>query len=340
MAGFCYLVSDMSEPIGYRDPIVFSQAGTGDPESGYCNCSAESVDVWIEYGPISIDVIVDGEWQPGWSGTITETGSYTHQYEITEHPSLLIGTWTLNFDASCGEVIWVTDQYFDFEVIDPGPSYLSMLEFVLPPWLLRTEGIKLVRALASVIDDHRNRAAAGVKLRFPGLYSLEGVDKLGSDRRLRRGPNEDSAVYADRLKRWWEDHRTRGGAYALLEQMLAYLDGTLDPPYDVVSYRGVRHVMDANEDITRDIITWGTDENDDYWSRIWVFVYTTASSVTDEVLESYAAIVRDWIPAHIVCELVVIHPGTRLWGYPQPVPEWGDWTWGGPIGGGPTIIEV
>lgn len=215
-------------------------------------------------------------------------------------------------------------------------SYLKMLEFVLPPWLLRIEGMKLISGLAAVIDGHRDRLVAGVKLRFPGLYTIEGVDKIGRERRLRRGPNEDAEVFAERLQRWWEDHRTRGNGYALLEQMVAYLVGTLDPPYDVVSYRGVRHVMDADQAITRDTIIWGTDETG-LWARIWVFLYTTASSVSAATLESYTAIIRDWTPAHAVATLVVLHPDTRLWDYPQPVPDWDDtWDWAD----GPTTIEV
>lgn len=215
-------------------------------------------------------------------------------------------------------------------------SYLKMFDVMLPPWLLRTEGLKLIGAFADVIDDHRDRFVAGVKLRFPGLYTLEGVEKIGRERRLRRGPNEDAEVFAARLQRWWEDHRTRGNGYALLEQMLAYLVGTLDPPYDVVSYLGVRHVMDTDEEITRDKITWGTDETG-LWARIWAFLYTTASTVDDATLESYAAIVRDWIPGHVIGYVVVIHPDTRLWDYPQPVPDWDDgWDWDD----GPTIKDV
>ncbi len=216
------------------------------------------------------------------------------------------------------------------------PSYLKMFETVLPPWLLRTEGLRLIGGLADVIDDHRDRLVAGVKLRIPGLYTLEGVDRIGRERRLRRGPNEDAEVFAGRLPRWWEDHRTRGGAYALLEQMGAYLVGTLDPPFDVVSYLGVRHVMAVGGDIARDAITWGTDETG-LWARAWVFVRTAAASVDAETLESYAAIVRDWLPAHVIGTLVVLHPGTRLWDYPQPAPDWDDgWDWSD----GPTTVEV
>lgn len=219
-------------------------------------------------------------------------------------------------------------------------THLQKLRAVMPPWLLRTEGTKLLGGIADVIDDHRDRWVAGVKLRFPGLYSYDGLNLIGRERRLRRGPAESAAVFAARLQRWWEDHRTRGNGYALLEQMYAYLTGTLAPPYDVVSYLGVRHSMDNNGAITRDKITWDTDGNDELWARIWVFLYTTASTVDADTLEVYAAIVRDWIPAHVRAYVVVLHPGTRLWGYPQPVPEWGAWTWGGPVGGGPTVIEV
>jgi len=218
------------------------------------------------------------------------------------------------------------------------PTYLRMFEIVLPPWLLRTEGLRLIGSFADVIDDHRDRMVAGVKLRFPGLYTLEGLAELGRERKLRRGPAEAADVFASRLKRWWIDHRKRGAGFALLEQMQAYLSGTLDPPYDVVSYRGVRHVMDANGDITRDTITWGTDESG-LWARIWVFLYTTASGPASAAsMESYAAIVRDWLAAHLSsAKVVVIHPDTRLWDYPQPVPDWDDtWDWDD----GPTITDA
>jgi len=117
--------------------------------------------------------------------------------------------------------------------------------------------------------------------------------------------------------------------------MLAYFVDTLVPPYDVVSYRGLRHVMDINGDITRDSISWGTDETG-YWSRVWVFLYfLTGPPVTN--IDQYSAIVKDWLPAHVVGQLVIIHPDTRLWDYPQPVPDWDDtWDWDD----GPTIEDL
>lgn len=217
------------------------------------------------------------------------------------------------------------------------PSYLKTFEAVLPPWLLRTEGLKLIGAISDVLDEHRERLVAGVKLRFPGLYTTDGLDLLSRERKLRRGPAEGADVFAGRLRRWWVDHRTRGGGFALLEQMRAYLDGTVEPPFDVVSYLGVRHQMGADGDITRDTITWGTDG--DGWARIWVFLRTTATSIDDATREAYAAIVWGWIPAHVrPATLVVLHPYTRLWGYPQPVPEWGSPDW--PNWASPTVIEV
>jgi len=214
-------------------------------------------------------------------------------------------------------------------------TFLKVFKAILPPWLSRTEGTKFFGGIADVIDDHRDRLVAGVKLRLPGLYTLEGIDRIGKERRLRRGPAETSEVFAERLQRWWSDHRLRGNAYALLRQMLAYFVDTLDPPYDVVSYRGLRHVMDINGDITRDSISWGTDETG-YWSRVWVFLYfLTGPPVTN--IDQYSAIVKDWLPAHVVGQLVIIHPDTRLWDYPQPVPDWDEgWDWDD----GPTIEDL
>lgn len=208
-------------------------------------------------------------------------------------------------------------------------DYLKVFKTILPPWLLRTEGTKLIGGIADVIDDHRDRLVAGVKLRFPGLYTLEGIDRIGKERRLRRGPAETAEVFAERLPRWWEDHRTRGNAYALLNQMLAYFTGTLGPPYDCVSYRGLRYAMDANGDITRDSITWGTDESGN-WANVWIILYNSAGLPDPITADEYSSIIKDWIPAHVFGYLVVIYTktGTRLWDYPQPVPNWVDtWDW-------------
>jgi len=219
------------------------------------------------------------------------------------------------------------------------PSFMRMLEFVLPPWLLRTEGMRLVGALADVIDDHRNRMVAGVKLRFPGLYTLEGIDQIGRERKLRRGPSEDADVFALRLRRWWQDHQTRGNANSLLAQMLAYFDAVLDAPFDVVSYRGVRHTIDSGGRVTRDTITWSTDESG-LWAQVWVFLYVSGPVSPGDLgtIELCSAIVRDWMPAHVAHSyLVFISPDVRLWDYPQPVPDWADeWDWSD----GPTISDV
>lgn len=214
-------------------------------------------------------------------------------------------------------------------------SFLKVFQAILPPWLQRTEGLKLIGGIADVIDDHQDRLVGGVKLRFPGLYTLEGIDRIGKERRLRRGPTESAEVFADRLQRWWEDLRLKGNAYALLEQMLVYFTGTLSPPYDVVSYRGLRHVMDVNGDITRDSITWGNDESGN-WSQVWVFLYFASGPPVADI-DVYSSIVKDWLPAHVQGYLVVIHPDSRLWDYPQPVPDWSDdWDWDD----GPTIEDL
>lgn len=209
-------------------------------------------------------------------------------------------------------------------------SFLNMFKAIMPPWLMRTEGLKVIGGIADVIDDHRDRSVAGVKLRFPGLYTNEGIDKISRERGLRRGPNESASVFAERLQRWWIDHRTRGSAYALLEQIYAYLDGTNDPPFEVISYNGLRHIIDTNQDITRDSISWGTDGSGD-WSQVWVIIYYNGATIADSVVDQYAAIARDWLAAHTVGHLVIILQKTRLWDYPQPVPDWdGTWEWDDP----------
>jgi hypothetical protein len=169
---------------------------------------------------------------------------------------------------------------------------------VVPPWLQRLRGEKLMRAFGSQIDALVERLRQGVKLRFPGYdpanIDLEALATIGRERRIRRGPDEAATTYAARLLTWWDDHRGRGGAYALLRQLRAFWRDTLVHTLvdqngntlidsngnalttglriDVVYASGTRRRIDDEGTITRDAITWNADGTA-LWARFWVFFY-------------------------------------------------------------------
>ncbi len=110
-----------------------------------------------------------------------------------------------------------------------------------PPWLRRTRGAALMGAFGAVLDTLSQRAAEGVRLRFPG-FDVDALPMHGRERRIQRGPLETDERYAARLWGWRQAHRGRGGPYALLEQLRAYF---ADSPrqIDVVYHSGTRRSL-------------------------------------------------------------------------------------------------
>lgn len=257
--------------------------------------------------------------------------------------------------------------------------YTSAYRRAVPPWLQRSVGARLMESLAAQVDTLVERTTDGVLLRFPGL--LQPVDEnalafTGRERRIRRGPFESPSRYARRLRGWWAAHRTRGGPYALLEQLRAYLGEFLTVRTDVVYYSGTRRWQDVDGTITRDAVTWSASGPSEGWAHVWVFLYVPETipirestmldesgdpiladdgseilgvesvvpgSLTPEEAEIFLAIPREWSAAHIrTIRVVLLYSTARLWNYPQPVPTWSAWgasgaTWGGPT---PVILST
>lgn len=260
------------------------------------------------------------------------------------------------------------------------PRFTVAIKRLSPPWLQRLVGGRVMQALASVADEHVERLVAGVRLRFPA-FDEDNVDEAalaltGRERRIRRGPREDAATYATRLRRWLDAHRTRGGVYELVRQLDAFFEAWLNVRMDVVDARGKRVWIDDAVPgvITRDSITWDADGTGK-WARFWVFFYvpplitsldgegittddgewllTEAGEgfITDETIspdelgpteeETFRFIAREWDAAHVDrIRVVLVWNDRRLWNYPQPVPTWAAWgatsTWGQP----PTVLEI
>ena len=215
---------------------------------------------------------------------------------------------------------------------------------IVPPWLRRDIGGAYLSSIGEVVDEHVDRAAAGVSLRFPNGSRTDALSLIGAERKILRGPGEDSVTYAARLRKWLDSHRTRGGAYALLEQLYEYFRASLSVPMEVVGNSGVRVLVDSDGNITRDTILWGGDGTAN-WARIWVMInlpdtdlpvpildangepvldgggnptFTDVDifSLTDAERELLCAVPRAWSAAHIdQTRVVLLHPDSELWGY-------------------------
>jgi hypothetical protein len=167
-----------------------------------------------------------------------------------------------------------------------------------------------------------------------------------------RGPGESAATYASRLRIWLDSHRTRGGGYALLDQLFAYWRSALDVQIDVVAASGGREIVDANGAITHDAITWtGGGDLAAFWAQDWIFFHMPSSinltviadtgeeiaTPTDTVIasvplsffagvlpesiaESFRVVPRSWAPAHLKrCTIVLLYGNGWCLGYPSDV---------------------
>lgn len=233
----------------------------------------------------------------------------------------------------------------------------TVLLSIVPPWLRGPVGTKFIGGLGDVIDDLIDRTADGAALRFPfDNPDPDALALIGRERRIRRGPGESAKTYANRIRGWWDAHKTRGGPYALLGQLYAFFKDTYDVRIDVVAQSGNRHYITAGGGgvVTHDSITW-TGDGSGGWAHIWVFYYLTevddelvlddgtiiiddagdeisvstlfSGTISADDAEQFLAVPREWSAAHIPYVTVVLLYGlARLWNYPQPITD----TWGAP----------
>lgn len=251
----------------------------------------------------------------------------------------------------------------------PRLSFVAAMLRVSPPWLRRTIGAAFMQGLGAPVEVQVDRNLEGLRMRFPGGGADDdALGYLGRQRRILRGPGELAGTFSDRLRRWWDSHRTRGGAYALLTQMHAYLRAT-NPGLEIVyiSNSGTADArIDADGVITRGgnvPAGWiGDGENPPKWARFFLFVELPGSTfnvvliddegnpIVDEngeaILVSIAlsdlgptefaelcAVPHEWSAAHIDRIYIgVIPAGGILWGVPASL-TWGESgrTWGGDL---------
>jgi len=185
-----------------------------------------------------------------------------------------------------------------------------------PPWLRRGLAQKILYSVAVQLDAGGDALNAGIKIRFPGVYSNESLSMIGQERRIRRGLHEEPPNYAARLTQWLVDHRVRGGAYAMLKQLWVHY---YPENFPIVLWypSGARYSLAEDGTITRfvppvPLLTpkWAS------WSLLYFSDSFTAADETDLVL-----IPRDWNAAHCLGQIIVMPTDSELWDYPP------DWLW-------------
>lgn len=238
----------------------------------------------------------------------------------------------------------------------------------VPPWLRRAIGGALTRGMATPIDTMQADTAEAITLRFPGgsdanavAIHPEGLALLGRERRILRGPGETDETFAERLRAWWDSHRTRGNAYALLQQMHDFFLSTNNVPIQYINQFGSSVTIDAAGAFTRSTVAgWSGDgQNPPKWARFYLVFYLAGPTIdvpllteddepivtedgeallasvsiyalTAEDIDLLCAVPREWSAAHIDRIYITLLPATgNAWGLPPGI-AWGDvgLTWG------------
>lgn len=213
----------------------------------------------------------------------------------------------------------------------PTPTFRDLMRAVSPTWLQRGRAEKLLYAIGMQMDVMADMLVAGIKLRFPGLYSFESLPYVGRERCIQRGLHETDAQYAERLTRWLVDHQRRGGAYALLAQLLAYFAPD-NFEIHLVYKSGRRYKMAADGTVTRDKITVRPERR---WARWSLFFFTDnwPYPVSSEDAAALTLVPKEWIAAHCEGAVVLMVSDAELWNYHNPPRTWNSHVkWNQPAG--------
>lgn len=207
-----------------------------------------------------------------------------------------------------------------------------MRERWVPPWLSRGNAEKFLYAISLQADIFGDALVAGVASRFPGVYGFESLSLIGRERRIARGPLESDETYALRLRRWLDDHRRRGGAYALLAQLHAYYAPD-NFTIDLIYRSGRRFTQTSGGIITRMLDTAPRfDEDFARWARWWLIYVTDRfdlDTLTDAQIRDLKHVPREWNAAHPIGTLLVMTSDARTWDWPDRTWD-ADVTWDAP----------
>lgn len=233
-------------------------------------------------------------------------------------------------------------------------TFRDSIRELSPWWLRRGIALRFLYVIGLHCDVIAAMATEAVRRRFPGLDSYDSLALIGRERRITRGRNEPDATYATRVERWLDDHRFRGGPYAMLAQIYAHYAAA---PFAITLryYSGRQYVMDLDGAVVRsdypDPGTWPPDAAANRWPRWWLFYDwpdavvdegawgdagawgdggTWGTSLSVEEVEDLRVVPRQWNAGHVAKGRIVLSEGTtELWGDPG---DWGDPGWWGPEG--------
>ena len=102
-------------------------------------------------------------------------------------------------------------------------TYRDSLLNTVPRWLKGKWGKRLLYSNAIQMDAMGDTLYDGVISTYPGLGDTNALALQGQARGIPRGISEVDATYTSRLIQWRRSRKRKGGVFALLEQVQAYL---------------------------------------------------------------------------------------------------------------------
>lgn len=241
-------------------------------------------------------------------------------------------------------------------------SFFEVYQRLAPRWLTDGDGGTVLASLALMADDYAARAKLGLLARFPQYAPDDtSLGALGRDRRIVRGIGESATAYSARLVRALDDLATRGNPYALLGQVQAFLGQPC--VVRTVDRRGNWYRLAADGTKSSSIgladWTWDAVPASPFWGRFWLIIEpvggtlpwaevdawgdatlwgsgvfgaastTIGTTATPAEVGALRSIVREWKPAGVACEWIVVSYNAAAFGPGTGTVTdalWGDWS--------------
>ncbi len=158
------------------------------------------------------------------------------------------------------------------------------INLVVPWWLSdrleagKTVGYSFLWGVVSVLDIILEGHLQGLFARYPGKGTPDALPLIGRSRGILRGQNDTDEEYAEKLRGWLDRWIAAGSQLAIAREFHDYLED--HPRVRVINRSG--HWVTLNADGTEEVndATWDWDsvsnpERVNYWSELWVIVYTS-----------------------------------------------------------------
>lgn len=243
----------------------------------------------------------------------------------------------------------------------PADGLRDAVKLYSPPWLATGTAELYLYVPGLLLDAYVDGLQDAVKGRMPGVGDPSGLQFIGADRLLERGPSESDEAYATRLSGAFMTWRTAGSPATLLRQITIALGVVLR--IRVVSNSGVWFTIaegataDEGGDypVTRYRASpnnWDWDGLTTRWWRAWPIVYAGTHwepegtwgdglstwgedgawgmTATLEEVATMRRLARTWKPAHVAIPWIIVSFDDALFDPTDPTPgpdgTWGRWS--------------